>query len=236
MAIPANFSTGRVTGQFIVGVADGPDDDDEPDFIPAAGVVAFTASTPYLPHPAADPNPVTMLKTTILAILDSEGYICTPRPDNPTVAGRRGIRLVATDDAGASVEGWTWNATPQFVDVNGSVIHDAIRTFNFALPAGSTVDLTTVVKVPASQGIGTEQAVAALAKAKEAAESAAADAAAVKAQALANDEGVAAFIASGPKTTAALTAVVETKIAESGGGNAGITPDPDNPGLYLIGA
>lgn len=167
MAVPANFSTGRVTGQFIVGVVDGPDEDDEPDFIPASGVIAFTASTPYLPHPSASPNPVTMLKTTILAVLNDEGYICTPDPDDHSRPGRPGIRLVATDDPGASVEGWTWNATPQFLNVNGTVIHDAIKTFNFALPGGSTVDLTTVVKVPASQGIGTEQA-AALAAAAQA--------------------------------------------------------------------
>lgn len=173
MALPANISTGRVTGQFIVGVVDGLDEDDEPDFIAASGSIAFTASTPYLPNPTASPNPVTMLKTTILAVLDDEGYICTPDHENPMVAGKRGIRLVATDDPDASVEGWTWKATPQFRDVGGMVIHDAIKTFDFALPSGSTVDLTTVVKVPASQGIGTEQAVAAAAAASAAARQAA---------------------------------------------------------------
>lgn len=208
MALPANISTGRVTGQFIVGVADGVDVDDEPDFIAASGTVAFTASTPYLPNPTASPNPVTMLKTTILAVLDGEGYICTPSPEDPTVAGRRGIRLVATDDPDASVEGWTWKATPQFLNVNGTVIHDAIKTFDFALPSGATVDLTTVVKVPASQGIGTEQAEALAAAASASAQAAAADAAAVKDKALANDAGVASFLTTGAKTTVALDAKV----------------------------
>lgn len=173
MALPANISTGRVTGQFIVGVADGVDADDEPDFIAARGTIAFTASTPYLPNPTASPNPVTMLNTTILGVLDDEGYLCTPSPSNPSIAGRRGIRLVATDDPDASVEGWTWKATPKLENVNGSSIADAIKTFDFALPSDSTVDLTTVVKVPASQGIGTEQAEALAASAQAAAKAAA---------------------------------------------------------------
>jgi hypothetical protein len=247
MALPANISTGRVTGQFIVGVADGADVDDEPDFIAASGTVAFTASTPYLPNPTASPNPVTMLKTTILAVLDSEGYICTPSPSDPTVAGKRGIRLVATDDPDASVEGWTWKATPQFLNVNGTVIHDAIKTFDFALPSGATVDLTTVVKVPASQGIGTEQAEAAAWSAQQAALEAsaaaalsAAEAAAVKDKALANDAGVASFLTTGVRTTSALAGVIDTQIKATGGGlrvvNHGSlanTPRPNITGQVL---
>lgn len=213
MELPANISTGRVTGQFIVGIADGADLDDEPDFIAAQGTVTFTASTPYLPNPTASPNPVTMLNTSIVAILDGEGYLCTPDPNFPGQSGRRGIRLVATDDKDASVEGWTWKATPRFQDVNGTPLGAIISTFDFALPSGSTVDLTTVVKVPASQGIGTEQAEALAASAQAAAVRAAADAAAVKDKALANDAGVAGFLKAGTQTSTALSAAIDAKVA-----------------------
>lgn len=172
MALPANISTGRVEGQFIVGVADGADPDDEPDFIPAQGTIAFTASTPYLPNPTATPNPVTMLKTTIVGILDSEGYVCTPDDVDKTKPGRRGIRLVATDDNDASVTGWTWTATPRFKDVNGTRLDNIIPAFSFGLPSDSTIDLTTVVKVPSAQGVGKEQIVALAAAANTAAQTA----------------------------------------------------------------
>lgn len=221
MAIPANISTGRVTGQFVVGVVDGVDADDEPDFIPAQGSISFTASTPYLPNRTATPNPVTMLKTTIRAVLDDEGYLCTPNPQSPTIAGKRGVRLVATNDPDTGVEGWTWNATPNFTDVNGTRLTDAIKTFDFALPSGSTVDLTTVVRVPASQGIGVPQAEAAAAAAQDAATKAAADAKAAAADAKAaagaakaTDSNVSDLVGTdGTETNAAVARQVENAVA-----------------------
>lgn len=221
MAIPANISTGRVTGQFVVGVVDGADTDDEPDFIAAKGYISFTASTPYLPNRTATPNPVTMLKTTIRAVLDDEGYLCTPNPQSPSVPGKRGIRLVATNDPDTGVEGWTWNATPSFTDVNGTRLADAIKTFDFALPSGSTVDLTTVVRVPASQGIGVPQAEAAAAAAQDAATKAAADAKAAAADAKAaagaakaTDSNVSDLVGTdGTETNAAVARQVETAVA-----------------------
>lgn len=157
------LATNNVTGQFIVGVSDGPDGDDEPDLIPARGTVVFTASVPYLLNLTATPNPVAILHTAITAVLDDKGYLCTPEADDPTKPGRRGIRLIATDDPGVSTTGWTWTATPRFEDENGSRLQGAMEAFSFALPAeGPGVDLTTVIRVPASKGLGTEQAVALL--------------------------------------------------------------------------
>lgn len=241
MAKPASITTGRIVAQYVVGVVDGADADDEPDFIPAQGSITFETTVGYIPFPVVSgPNPITVLKTRITGILDDEGYLCAPDPGDKTKPGARGLRLVSTDNEVASVQGWTWIATPRFVDVNGSRLDNAIPPFPFHLPAQGPedppLDLATVVKVPASVGIGTVQAVALAASAQAAAVSAEASLQGVLDAGLANDEGVAAFLTDGPRTSAALTAVVETKIAESGGGNAGITPDPDNPGLYLIGA
>lgn len=166
----ANISTGRVKGQFIVGITDGADDDYDPDTIPAVGFVTFTASVPYLPGPTADPSPVTILQTPITAVLDSEGYICTPVAGT-LEPGYRGVRLIATDDPDLSVVDWTWNATYRFSATGVASL--SIPTHSFALPSGTVVDLTTVVKVPSSTGIGTEQAEALAASAQAAAVAAA---------------------------------------------------------------
>jgi len=206
MLLPTNIATGRVTGQFLAGVVDGADDDQDPDAIPAAGFVTFTASVPYLPDPTSAPNPTTILTTSVVAVLDNEGYLCTPAPGT-LEPSYRGVRLIATDDPDLSVEGWTWNATYSFSTVSGQKL--AIPTHSFAVPSGGVVDLTTVVKVPSSTGIGTEQAEALAASAQAAAIQSAQDAAtaaqaAVDAAAAAQvtDTGVAALVATPGSATA----------------------------------
>lgn len=213
MQLPTNIATGRVTGQFVAGVVDGVDVDQDPDAVPAAGFVTFTASVPYLPDPTASPNPVTVLSTSIVAVLDNEGYLCTP-VEGTLEPSYRGVRLIATDDPDISVTDWTWNATYSFSTVAGQKL--AIPTHSFAVPSGGTVDLTTVVKVPSSTGIGTEQAEALAASAQAAAISSAADAAAAQAaaaaaaaEASANDAGVTTLLTTdGTSTKAAVTALV----------------------------
>lgn len=167
MALPTNAGTGLVTGRFIVGVADGDDADFEPDGIPAQGRITFVASVPYVPDPTAAPDPVTILKVPIIGILDEDGYLCTPDPAAPEFPGTRGLRLVATDDEDFSVTGWTWNVSYAFQPVNG--VTPTVAAHSMALPVGSTVDLTSVVKVPSSTGIGLEQAEALAAAAAQAA-------------------------------------------------------------------
>ena len=214
MLLPTNVSTGRVTGQFLAGVVDGVDGDQEPDAVPAQGFVTFTASVPYLPDPTASPNPATILTTSIVAVLDNDGYLCTP-VEGTLEPSYRGVRLIATDDPDLSVEGWTWNATYSFSAVNGQKL--SIPTHSFAVPSGGEVDLTTVVKVPSSTGIGTEQAEALAASAQAAAISAAEDAAtaaqaAVDAAGAAQvtDANISALVADPATDTAdAVTALVD---------------------------
>lgn len=158
--LPSNVDTGLVEGRFIVGVADGADPGDMPDAIAARGAVTFTSSVPYFPNPTASPSPVTILKTSIVCPLDEDGYVCTPSPDDPTLPGARGVRLFATDDPDLSVEGWTWGASYRFEPVNGYAL--AIPAHSFALPSGTTADLTSAVRVPSTPGYGLPQAEAAL--------------------------------------------------------------------------
>jgi len=163
-----------VTGQFLVGIVDGVDSDQNPDAIPASGTVTFTASVPYLPDPTGAPDPATILTTSVVAVLDSAGYLCTPQRGTLTPA-YRGVKLIATDDPDLSVTGWTWNAVYKFTAVNGTAV--TIPTHSLAVPSDGTIDLTTAVKVPSSNGIGIEQAEALAASAQSAAVAAAASAA-----------------------------------------------------------
>lgn len=188
MALPANVDTGIVSGRFIVGVIDGPDADDEPDAIPAKGTVTFTASVPYLPNPGAS---TTILKAPIVAVLDGEGWLCVRLPDG--TAGARGVRLIATDDEDLSVTGWTWTVSYTFGTVDGTT--PRIASHSMALPSGATIDLTSVVKVPSSAGIGIEQAEALAATAQAAAQEASQAAQAAAEAAQATDVGIASFVA-----------------------------------------
>lgn len=206
MLLPTNIATGRVTGQFLAGVVDGVDDDQDQDAVPAAGFVTFTASVPYLPDPTASPNPATILTTSVVAVLDGEGYLCTPA-EGSLEPSYRGVRLIATDDTDLSVSGWTWNATYSFAAVSGQKL--AIPTHSFAVPSDGVVDLTTVVKVPSSAGIGTEQAEALAASAQAAAVAAAQDAA-TAAQAAADAAGAAQV------TDANISALVANPASDTG--------------------
>lgn len=218
MSLPANVNTGLVTGRFIVGVADGPDADAEPDAIPAQGTVTFTASVPYLPNPTATPAPVTILKAPIVGVLDGDGHLCVPDPADPLKAGARGVRLVATDDPDLSVQGWTWAVTYNFATVNGA--RPQIASHAMALPSGAAIDLTTVVRVPSSTGIGIEQAEALAAAAQADAQSAsqaaqdAAAAALIASQAAqVTDTGVAALIGMGGVTATALDSAYRQSVS-----------------------
>lgn len=203
MPIPTNVSMGVVTAQYIAGVVDGIDDDHLPDGIPAKGLVTFTASVPYLLDPTATPNAVGILNTSVVAVLDNEGYLSTP-VQGTLEPSYRGVSLIATDDPDLSTEGWTWNATYTFEPVNGTKL--SIPTHSFAVPSGGEVDLIKVAKVPSSPGLGTEQVealaasaqAAAIASASEAADAAAAaELAAAAAQV--TDEGISVLVA-GPGT------------------------------------
>lgn len=188
-----SLATGRVNGQFVLGVVDGADVDQEPDIIPAQGTITFSGAAPYIPLVSAVPNPVTLMTTSIVAVLDSEGYLTTPDPFDPTKPGTRGIRLFANDDPSSPVQGWTWTVTYRFAVSNGAT--PTIPAHSIAVLSGAELDLTTVVKVPASPGVGEAQAFALVDRAESAATSAAnsaADAEAV-AQSVRDDANNGAF-------------------------------------------
>lgn len=197
MAFPSSIFTEWVRGQFLIGTTDGPDADQVPEAEPAQGTITFVASVPYLPVPENAPNPVTILPEPRVAVIDSEGYLCTPVKGTLTPS-YRGMRLETTNDPSSSVVGWTWTATYQFKNTTKQ-----IPAHSFALPIASPVDLTTVVNVPSSAGIGTEQAEALAASAAAAATAAAASAASAAAAAQVTDTNISALVGN-PATATAL--------------------------------
>ena len=132
---------GKVTGRFVAVVADSPEDSDsDPDIVPLQGVVTFTLKAPALLVPDAEPFPMTALPAPVSATLDSEGYL--------TLNGTRSVTLLASNGQ--------HNPTSTTYEVKFALKHGTISvpysTFNISVPAGETVNLTTIAPVPSSSG------------------------------------------------------------------------------------
>jgi len=141
--IPSNLSYGTVTGRFILAYADSSDSGLEPDAIPAAGSVFFTASPIFIKDATASPAAVTILPAVAEATLDSDGYICG-------YGTTRGVNLVATDDPDGNPVDWTWRVDFRLTDESGTPV--PVPSFSFELPSGGSVDLTTLAPVPDANG------------------------------------------------------------------------------------
>ena len=145
MPLPTNVSYGTVKGRFILAFSDSDDSGLEPDAVPAAGSVFFTASPVLLKNSSASPNPVTILPSPVEVSLDEDGYI-------RSYAGETGlgVRLVATDDPENNPVDWTWRADFRLVDESGAPL--SIPSFSFSLPSNEEVDLTDLSPVPSANG------------------------------------------------------------------------------------
>lgn len=138
--LPSGTLYGTVVGQFIQSVADTADTGREPDALPMQGSVTFTPAAPRIVLAQATPNPVTVFQKPITAVLDNQGYLVGPD-------GVRGIMLVASNSAG--------NPTNFTYSVSLNLEGVPALSFNMTVPAGQTVDLTTVVPVDATPGVVT---------------------------------------------------------------------------------
>lgn len=134
MANLTELSYGTVNGRFLAGIADTDADPDvEPDVVPMTGYVTFSATAGAIRVTGANPDPVTVFPQNIRADLDEEGYI--------SIDGVRDITLWATDDPDGNPVNWQWRVAFK-LSYNG--VDFTYPSFNFELPAGSTVDLTEV--------------------------------------------------------------------------------------------
>jgi hypothetical protein len=145
MTLPSNVSYGTVVGRFLLAYGDTIDSGLEPDAVPAAGTVYFTASPILLKNASASPAPVTILPAPVEVPLDVDGYL-------RAFAGTdgAGVRLVATDDPDNNPVGWTWRVDFRLTDQAGTPV--SLPSFSFSLPSSTTVDLTVATPVPDANG------------------------------------------------------------------------------------
>lgn len=169
MAIPAALSSRVVTGRYGLGVIDGPDPDSEPELIPARGTIVFRpVGVKNITLNATGDDPITILLTEFLAVLDDEGFICTPKADG--TPGERGLRLFTSNDPASSATGWKWRATPRIITPAGTVAVGAIDPFEFPLPVGtSELNLNKAIPPAGELPVTPDQATALVASAEAAA-------------------------------------------------------------------
>lgn len=185
---PDNIDYGIVTARFIYDVKDGDDAGTKPDFKAMTGTVTFTASVGKMLDPGALPVPVIIGRAPIVAVIDEQGYLCTPLEGTMEPA-YRWVELIATDDPDLNPLGWAWNVNYD-VRANGKTLK-GFDPHQMAVPAGTSQDLVNFIKPDAAQAIGIPQATALAAEARADAQAAAADAAVARAAAVAAAESVA---------------------------------------------
>lgn len=150
-ALPTNVKYGTIIGQFVASIGDtSADEDIFPESVPMGGTVTFTPSIPYVKNVNNEINPITIVKTAVIAVLDDEGYLCTNTVDPLTNKLIRGVSLVATDDPSLNPVGWTWNVDYKLT-YNGKLVSGPNR-HPIAVPMDSVTDLTVASPVAASTG------------------------------------------------------------------------------------
>ena len=122
MPLPVSVATGTVTGTFL-----------DLDGDPIEG-----ATITFRPSPSrliVLEEPATILPGRVIAITAADGTI--------------EVELAATDDESIDPTGWTWSVV---VDIPRTQWAAQPYGFAFELPAGATVDLTTVTPIPVAGG------------------------------------------------------------------------------------
>jgi len=158
------ISYGTIVGRLVIGQADGTDPDDLPDLIPLQGTVQIEANA----NKIVDPDgPYLIARTSFKAVLDSEGYLCTPAADG--TAGTRGMKVLATDSA-TNPTGFQYNVSYTLKDQ--ASVQVWVDSHLIAVPTDETVDLALVIPPTAAPPIGTAAAEAAAAVAQQAAQDA----------------------------------------------------------------
>lgn len=164
------ISYGTIVGRLVIGQADGTDPDDLPDLIPLQGSVQIEANA----NKIVDPDgPYLIARTSFKAVLDSEGYLCTPAADG--TAGTRGMKVLATDSA-TNPTGFQYNVSYTLKDQSQAQVR--VDSHLIAVPTGETVDLALVIPPTAAtpSAVAVAEAAAAAAATSAAAAQAAAEA------------------------------------------------------------
>src|SRR4051812_47281018 len=170
--LPTNVSFGTVTGRFLTAVADTPEDAGrDPDGNAATDLtIRFSPDlSPAVVRDASASPPTVFALSDVIATVGSTGELLGPD-------GQAGIRLVASTNSSLEPSGWTWK-----VVLSSTTF--PVTSFSFALDGGATVDIASVVQVPASAGTTLEAWLAAVSAAQAAQAAAAGSASAAAASA-----------------------------------------------------
>ena len=137
MTLPAAIQYGQIRWKAVQSTADGSDVDALPDPVPVTGSVTFDLRVPLL---TVGTDPTTVFVSPHTYHFDLTGVL-------RDAEGRELISLIATDSEDVSPQGMTWRAIPHITS------GPRMEPFYFDLPAGTVVDLTEVMPLPASNGV-----------------------------------------------------------------------------------
>lgn len=222
-SVEQELPTGEVVGRFVVDIQDSPDPDKKPELVPATGTITFRSSIPYLQIIGSVVGDFTMFRGPFVSVLDEDGFVSTRNPDSPDEIMYRGMTLIANDSDLMLTKDWTWTATFNLTGHDGRPL--AYPQTTFTVGTGQIVDLTKVLKVPASPGVGVTQLEGALGRAEQAALDA--NESALKAIQFANttDEFIGGVLID-PETVsgAAINAAIADATDGLGGGKPSLAP------------
>lgn len=138
--LPPNVQYATLRGKFLRAVADGGDDGREPDSLPIPDLkITIRADlSPAVVRNATSTPPVTFFVDQIDCVTDESGVLLDP-------TGTPDVMVVASDDADLDPHGWTYRATLSAPSIPSVA-------FSFTAPAGTVVDLSSVITVPPSPG------------------------------------------------------------------------------------
>jgi hypothetical protein len=144
---PTDLPTGTVVAQWYFGQPDGSDADTLPDVAPIAGTVTFSCSTTLIRLPGKGAS---IVPIPVVATFDKDGNLVTKGGNGV------GVKLIATDSPDTNPTGFTWKAD---FDLKYTATNLAVRidSFTFQVPAGGSVDLTSILPAKASTGTLTTQ-------------------------------------------------------------------------------
>ena len=131
--------TCRIDWRALSAVIDGTDPDRDPDAVPLAHLsVKFTAGRTRI---VTTSPPETVFLHPIEWKTDEDGYLMSPD-------GQRGLYLIASDIDPENI--WTW--TVRISSTPKSPQQITAASYSFVAPSGGSIDLSTVIPVPAVPG------------------------------------------------------------------------------------
>ncbi|MEG2887288.1 MAG: hypothetical protein RR853_09205 [Aurantimicrobium sp.] len=140
-------------------IVDSLDADQDPDLVPLAGKVSFTLNAARVVDNSGA-TPVILAPTTIVAVLDAEGYLSTP--DASGGVQYQGVRLPANNDPNQNPTETQWQVTYD-LQVPGTGKVAALPTHQLYLPSNSVVNLGAIIPPDPQQPMSISQAEALLA-------------------------------------------------------------------------